>query len=138
MVALLSGEAELLSAASSLIDALFIRETFEILGYGEVKIFHHIDASAAKSVLERAGVGKVRHLSCRILWAQHLIKQCEVTLLKVSTTYNPADLGTKGLSRQRARRLMGLLHVWDDEAESFVGLEELTDERPKRGDREAV
>ena len=138
VVALSSGEAELLSAASSLCDALFIREILEFLGYGKVKIFHHIDASAAKSMLERAGVGKVRHLSCRILWAQQLIKQCEVALLKVSTTYNPADLGTKGLSRQRTRMLMGLLHVWDDETESFVGLEELKDERLKQGQKEAV
>ena len=54
---------------------------------------------ASKSMLERAGVGKVRHLSCRILWAQQLTKQGEVTLLKISTTYNLSDLGTKGLSR---------------------------------------
>ena len=125
MVALSSGEAELLSAASSLCDALFVRETLDFLGYGKVKIFHHIDASAAKSMLERAGVGKVRHLSRRVLWAQQLIKQGEVTLLKISTTYNPSDLWTKVLSGQRTRMLMGLLRVWDDESESFVGLEEL-------------
>ena len=138
VVALSSGEAELLSAASSLCDAVLVRETLDFLGYGKVKIFRRIDASAAKSMLERAGVGKVRHLSCRILWAQQLIKQSEVTLLKISTTYNPSDLGTKGLSRQRTRMLMGLLHVWDDESESFVGLEELKDERIKQEHKEAV
>ena len=34
--------------------------------------------------------------------------------------------------------LMGLLHVWDDESESFVGLEELKDERIRQERKEAV
>ncbi|CAE7671665.1 ABHD17A [Symbiodinium necroappetens] len=60
VVALSSGEAELLPAASSLCDGIMIRELLGFLGYGRVKIFHHLDASAAKAILERSGVGKVR------------------------------------------------------------------------------
>ena len=129
MVALSSGEAELLSSASSICDALLIRELLEFMDFGRVKIFHHIDASAAKAMLERSGVGKVRHLSCRILWCQQLIKSGEVALLKINTTFNPSDLGTKGLSRARTLMLMCILRVWDEMHECFVGAQELKEER---------
>ena len=132
VVALSSGEAELLSSASSICDALLIRELLEFMDFGRVKIFHHIDASAAKAMLERSGVGKVRHLSCRILWCQQLIKSGEVALLKISTTFNPSDLGTKGLSRARTLMLMCILRVWDEMHECFVGAQELKEEREKQ------
>ena len=131
VVALSSGEAELLSSASSICDALLIRELLEFMDFGRVKIFHHIDASAAKAMLERSGVGKVRHLSCRILWCQQLIKSGEVALLKISTTFNPSDLGTKGLSRARTLMLMCILRVWDEMHECFVGAQELKEERER-------
>ena len=132
VVALSSGEAELLSAASSLCDGIMIRELLDFLGYGRVKIFHHLDASAAKAILERSGVGKVRHLSCRVLWCQQLVKQNEVALLKISTTFNPSDLMTKSLSRSRTFMLMCLLRVWDDMNNYFVGTHELREEREKQ------
>ena len=132
VVALSSGEAELLSAASSLCDGIMIRELLDFLGYGRVKIFHHLDASAAKAILERSGVGKVRHLSCRVLWCQQLVKQNEVALLKISTTFNPSDLMTKSLSRARTFMLMCLLRVWDDMNNYFVGTHELREEREKQ------
>ena len=132
VVALSSGEAELLSSASSICDALLTRELLEFMDFGRVKIFHHIDASAAKAMLERSGVGKVRHLSCRILWCQQLIKSGEVALLKISTTFNPSDLGTKGLSRARTLMLMCILRVWDEMHECFVGAQELKEEKEKQ------
>ena len=138
VVALSSAEAELLSASSSMCDALLVRELLFFLDYGKVKIFHHVDATAAKAMLERSGVGKVRHLSCRILWTQQLIKQNEVALLKVSTTFNPADLGTKGLSRSRTRMLMCLVRVWDELSESFVGTDELAEERQKQSFKSSI
>ncbi|CAE7382798.1 unnamed protein product [Symbiodinium sp. CCMP2592] len=138
VVALSSGEAELLSSASSICDALLIRELLEFMDFGRVKIFHHIDASAAKAMLERSGVGKVRHLSCRILWCQQLIKSGEVALLKISTTFNPSDLGTKGLSRARTLMLMCILRVWDEMCECFVGAQELREEREKQSFKQSM
>ncbi|CAE7524932.1 unnamed protein product [Symbiodinium natans] len=135
VVALSTGEAEMLAAASSMCDSLMIKELLRFADYGEVKIFHHIDASAAKAMLERSGSGKVRHLSCRVLWTQQMIKSKQVSLLKISTTFNPSDLGTKGLSRSRTRMLQCLIRTWDELTESFVGFEELSEEREKQSFR---
>ncbi|CAE7261436.1 ABHD17A [Symbiodinium sp. CCMP2592] len=105
------------------------------MDFGRVKIFHHIDASAAKAMLERSGVGKVRIFLAEfygILWCQQLIKSGEVALLKISATFNPSDLGTKGLSRARTLMLMCILRVWDEMCECFVGAQELREEREKQ------
>ena len=33
----------------------------------------YLDSSAARGVLSRRGVGRLRHLSCRVLWLQNLV-----------------------------------------------------------------
>ena len=120
------------SASASVLESSASTSVLESFAdYGEVKIFHHIDASAAKAMLERSGSGKVRHLSCRVLWTQQMIKSKQVSLLKISTTFNPSDLGTKGLSRSRTRMLQCLIRTWDELTESFVGFEELSEERER-------
>ena len=102
VVALSSGEAELLSSASSVCDALLIRELLEFMDFGRVKIYRHIDASA-KAMLERSGVGKVRHLSCRILWCQQwtLMLMC---ILRGTRCVN-ASLVLKNFERRERNRV---------------------------------
>ena len=59
----------------------------------------HVDASAAKSIVEREGMGKVRHIEVDILWAreQHLRKR--LLLIQIDGTRRPADLMTTNLIR---------------------------------------
>ena len=39
-------------------------------------MLHHLmDSAAARGILARQGVARIRHLSCRILWLQQLVKQ---------------------------------------------------------------
>ncbi|CAE7655231.1 RE1 [Symbiodinium sp. CCMP2592] len=45
-------------------------------------VHHFLDASAAKAITERSGVGRVRHLSVRVLWSQQLVAEQVIALHK--------------------------------------------------------
>ena len=57
-----------------------------------------LDASAAKSILERSGLSKVRHMDVNHLWLQEQCARKLVPLMKVDGTKNPSDLLTKHLT----------------------------------------
>ena len=58
------------------------------------------DASAALGVVQRQGLGKLRHIDCRYLFVQALNADKVVQFAKVLGQENPGDLGTKGLSAE--------------------------------------
>ena len=77
-----------------------------------------MDSAAARGICKREGVGRIRHLSAKILWLQRLIKRGEVELDSVKTADNKADLGTKSFDRKRLaqlRRMVGLIAMGDQE-----------------------
>ena len=49
------------------------------------------DASAARGVLMRQGVGKVRHLQVQHLWLQQNVAAGELTIAKIPRLENYAD-----------------------------------------------
>ncbi|CAE7529713.1 unnamed protein product [Symbiodinium sp. CCMP2592] len=126
VIALSSEESELLASASVLSDAMLVRECVKFaLGFDESPLIqHHVDSTAALGALRRQGVGKIRHLSTRILWQQLLVKQGIIVANKISTDYNVANIGTKGLSRARTLFLKHLLHVYDEAEARYVGEDE--------------
>ena len=83
----------------------------------------YLDNVAAKQILRRSGVGKVWHLSCRILWTQKLVAEGKVLVHTVPTKTNPADLGTKRLTRARIRFLMFLCGVCNANSGELIGSE---------------
>ena len=58
------------------------------------------DASAAKGIATRKGLGKVRHLDCTDLWIQDAIRSGRIALAKVPGADNPADILTKYVDRK--------------------------------------
>ena len=60
-----------------------------------VKIRVHLDASAAKGMFEREGIGKVRHVEVDVLWIQEQQVRARLPLIKVDGSSNPADLMLK-------------------------------------------
>ena len=90
-------------------------------GIKDIKIRLCLDASAAIGMLRRQGVGKVRHLSTRILWVQQKTASQEVEVCKVRTDVNVADLGTKSLSRDVMLRLMFLISIVNMDTGEPVG-----------------
>ena len=75
------------------------------------------DASAARAVLIRTGVGKMKHLSAKQLWVQELVAKGEVKINKIDRLTNFADALTHPWSKKDTRffETMGF-HTQDDDA----------------------
>ena len=65
-------------------------------------------------MVEREGLGKVRHVEVDVLWIQEQQARSRLPLVKVLGTLNPADLMTKHLPRAvivKNLKLVGLMEV---------------------------
>ena len=123
VIALSSAEAEIHAAVSTTCDGILLRVCIEFCIQEKVRLKIILDNSAAKQILQRSGVGRVRHLSCRILWIQQMVKQRQLEPCAIPTKYNYADLGTKKLSPDRMQFLMYGVGVFDEQAGALVGAE---------------
>eukprot|EP00435_Cladocopium_sp_Y103_P056888 s567_g19.t1 len=124
LVSLSSAEAEVYSCSSGASDAILLSRLLAWMTGGKVTIWLHTDSSGARGILKRQGVGRVRHLSCRILWLQDLIGSGQVKLATVAGCVNPADVGTKRLPCGRLRSLMFLLGMFNVFSNSLEGSED--------------
>jgi len=60
-------QAETYAAASAVMDAVLIRTILCWVLQVRILMYLYLDSSAARGVLSRRGVGRLRHLSCRVL-----------------------------------------------------------------------
>jgi len=58
------------------------------------------DASAAIGIVNRIGLGKVRHIEVTQLWVQEKVSKGEILVTKVKTEENLADALTKHVSKE--------------------------------------
>ncbi len=107
-----SGEAEFYGATSVVMDGRIIKHFLEWLGY-EVAYQLHLDSSAAKAMVQRDGVGKVKHMDERVLWIQAERRDHGLVTRKVPGEFNYADLGTKGHPAPRFLALRAMLNIVD-------------------------
>ena len=66
----------------------------------KLKLELKTDASAAKGIAQRLGLGKVRHLEVSQLWLQQKVANGEIRVIKVPGGENRADALTKHVSRE--------------------------------------
>lgn len=130
-----SGEAEFYGATSVVMDGLIVRHFLEWLGY-DVHYVLCLDSSAAKAMIQRDGVGKVKHLDTRSLWIQAERRDHGLVTRKVPGERNLADLGTKGHPAKRfleLRDMLGIVDCRSMDRESVIGAcsVEATDEVAK-------
>ena len=97
VIALSSGEAELYAANFGAAQALGLKSMAGDLGLS-LKIFLFIDAKAALGIINRQGLGKVRHIEVQDLWLQEAVKKKRIEIFKVDGNDNVSDLMTKPLS----------------------------------------
>ena len=90
----------------------------------EIEQWQWVDNSAARQLIERQGVGKVRHLSGKILWMQSLVLEKEVNVGQIGTQLNLSDIGTKPLAKQRLLVLLNQIGACDPETLEMIGEEE--------------
>ena len=66
------------------------------------------DASAAKGIASRRGLGKTRHIDVHYLWVQERVNCGDIVLTKCWGGENPADLLTKYLTRDKLSHCLNL------------------------------
>ena len=97
VIALSSGEAEYYGLTKGASVALGIAAMCSDMGL-DFKVHISTDASAAKGIAMRIGLGKVRHLETTQLWLQEKVADGVLTIAKIKGTDNCADAMTKYLT----------------------------------------
>jgi hypothetical protein len=69
------------------------------------------DSSAARAVLWRLGVGRIRHLEVKTLWVQAMVGDGRLKVRPVKGENNIANVGTKILSKPRIDYLKQLIGI---------------------------
>eukprot|EP00435_Cladocopium_sp_Y103_P074635 s6_g50.t1 len=105
--------AEVYACSGGASDSILLARLLGWLTGRKTWIYIYTDSSGAKGILQRQGVGRLRHLTCRILWLQNLISAGTIRLCSVSGQVNLADIGTKRLSAARLRSLMTVLGLYN-------------------------
>ena len=93
-IALSSAEAELYGMSACSSELLGMQACAADLGI-QVKVSIYADASAALGIVQRRGIGRVRHVKTQSLWLQEAHAQRRIAFEKVDGSRNPADLLTK-------------------------------------------
>ena len=110
LIARSSAEAELYSAVKASSEALGCQTLSMEFGHERrARVF--IDSTAAKSICERQGLDKVRHVDVGVLWLQEIEARKNLPLLKILGTDNPADLFTKHLSKDTVDKYLQKLSI---------------------------
>ena len=75
-----------------------LRSMYQDLGI-PIKIVIQSDSSTANSVTDRFGAGqRTKHIDTRYLWIQERVQDGDLSIKKVPTAKNCADVGTKPVS----------------------------------------
>ena len=113
IVSLSSAESEMYAAASGACDSVLIVGILKWMFDAFFQIHLYLDSAAARGIINRRGVGKVRHLSCRSLRLQERMADGSLVVSPVSGTTSPADIGAKRPNVNRMKGLMFLLGMFD-------------------------
>ena len=127
VVALSSGEAELyalVKGASQAVGIMSMMMDYGIKAEGIV----HTDATAAIGIAHRVGLGRTRHINVQYLWIQEKVQEKQLTIKKIGTNDNPADLLTKFLKQELIEKHLKTIGCWTgtSRAKSAPQLQQIT------------
>ena len=122
IVSLFSVEAEYYGTVKGSSMGLGIRSMLQDFGVN-VNLVVKTDASAAKGIANRKGLGKVRHIAVNQLWVQDRVAKGDLTTKKVNGKENVADNLTKHVSVEDIR-----VHMHRTNQESTRGRHEIAPE----------
>ena len=114
VIALSSGEAEYYGLVKGASQGLGLKAMLNEAGV-ETKIVVKTDASAAKGIALRRGMGKIRHIEVNQLWVQDKVAKKELKIVKIGTTENLADHLTKYLNQEGIQEHMNGTNQWLEE-----------------------
>ena len=110
VIAKSSAESELYGVVRGACEGLGIKTLCADMG-SDVSIVLELDATAAKGILDRQGIAKVRHIDVNCLWLQEQCAKKLVPLRKIPGEHNCADLMTRHLSTAVILRHMAMLNL---------------------------
>ena len=125
-VSLSSCESETIAAVSIMSEGISLQKLIERITGIEPEVRLYIDSSSSRQLISRQGLGKARHLDVSLLWIQ---KMKNVLVKAIKGVDNPADLGTKALSRDKIKKYLKALGYKGD----FLDDEEQHVRRTKGG-----
>jgi hypothetical protein len=139
-IALSSTEAEYYGASSGASEGIYLKSIQEHLtGQDSVEMKLRIDNSAARQLIQRTGVSKIRHIEARMLWLQDKHKEKVLGVQAVATAWNTADLGTKSLSAERMNMLLFMIGTVDADCnDQPVGKKEFEQEMEKQASKQQI
>ena len=112
-VSLSSAESEAKAITKGCTEALYVKHLLE----QPFKIEVWTDSSSAKAIMQRLGPGRrAKHLEVQTMWVQQLNKIGLISLNKLNTLENVADLLTKHVPRAVLDKLAGMMgYIFPDE-----------------------
>ena len=110
IVAKSSAESELYGVVKGACEGLGMNTLMEDVGI-QVMVRIHMDASAAKGIIERKGLSKVRHIDTNVLWLQEQQARRLLPLNKIRGAKNPAYLMTKNVGQKVVEEYMQMLGI---------------------------
>ena len=105
VIALSSGEAEFYGIVKGASNALGIAGVLSDLGVN-LHVAVSTDSSAAKGIVNRRGLGKVRHIELSELWVQDQVARGRITVYKIDGSENSSDSLTKHSCGERIAQTM--------------------------------
>ena len=114
IIALSSGEAEYYGCVKAASVALGMRAMYADFGH-EVKLVVNTDASTAKAIAMRKGLGKVRHMAVHLLWLQERVALNDIAIHKILGSSNPSDILTKYVSRDLLDKFLKFMSLHSEE-----------------------
>ena len=114
IIALSSGEAEYYGCVKASSVSLGMRAMYQDFGQ-TVRINVNTDASTAKAIAMRKGLGKVRHLAVHLLWLQERVALNDIAIHKILGSNNPSDILTKYVSRDLLDKFLKFMSLHFEE-----------------------
>ena len=108
IIALSSGEAEYYGCVKAASVGLGMQAMYADFGL-DVKVSVSTDASTAKAIAIRKGLGKVRHMAVHLLWLQERVALGSISIHKILGANNPADILVKYVSKDLLDEFINLL-----------------------------
>ena len=96
-IALSSGESELAAVCNGAAEMLGLQSVFADFGFNNIRLHICSDATAAIGIVDREGLGRVRHLATGDLWIQQRVRNGDFSISKWPGKENVSDIGTKGV-----------------------------------------
>ena len=109
-----STESEFYATTSGAIDTIYLKHIIEFLVDKPPIANVLTDNSASRQVACKLGTSRLRHINGRLLWIQSKVRDNILRMVQVGTLWNPADIGTKNLARDRHVMLLFMLGMVDN------------------------